>query len=123
MARSLAQIEQQIEKLKQQAEAVKSKEKSGVVARIREAIAHYGITNEELFGARAPKAKRASAKKAAAADAAPKASKKKGVKRGPVAAKYADGQGNHWSGRGNKPRWLVAAIADGKKIEDFLIKA
>src|SRR5262245_57369866 len=35
--------------------------------------------------------------------------------------KYRDRQGNTWAGRGAKPRWLVAAIKRGKKVEDFLI--
>ena len=26
-----------------------------------------------------------------------------------------------WSGRGKQPRWLVAAIKSGRKIEDFMI--
>jgi DNA-binding protein H-NS len=26
-----------------------------------------------------------------------------------------------WSGRGKQPRWLVAALQSGHKIEDFLI--
>ena len=38
-----------------------------------------------------------------------------------VAAKYRDGAGNAWSGRGLQPKWLKAAIAAGKKIEDFAI--
>ena len=38
-----------------------------------------------------------------------------------VAAKYRDGAGNTWSGRGLQPRWLRAAIEAGKKIEDFAI--
>ena len=38
-----------------------------------------------------------------------------------VAAKYRDGAGNSWSGRGLHPKWLKAAIAAGKKIEDFAI--
>jgi DNA-binding protein H-NS len=36
--------------------------------------------------------------------------------------KYRDRAGNTWAGRGAKPRWLVAAIKRGKKVEDFLIK-
>ena len=28
-----------------------------------------------------------------------------------------------WSGRGKRPRWLVAALQSGHKIEDFLIAA
>lgn len=26
-----------------------------------------------------------------------------------------------WSGQGRKPAWLVAALAEGKKLEDFLL--
>src|SRR5262245_61741455 len=29
--------------------------------------------------------------------------------------------GETWAGRGAKPRWLVAAIKEGKKLEHFLI--
>jgi DNA-binding protein H-NS len=36
--------------------------------------------------------------------------------------KYRDRQGNTWAGRGAKPRWLVAAMKRGKKLDDFLIK-
>lgn len=38
-----------------------------------------------------------------------------------VPPKYRDRSGNTWAGRGAKPRWLVAAIKEGRKIEDFLI--
>jgi len=27
-----------------------------------------------------------------------------------------------WAGRGNRPRWLTAALKSGKKLESFLIK-
>lgn len=27
-----------------------------------------------------------------------------------------------WAGRGNKPRWLAAALKQGKKLESFTIK-
>jgi DNA-binding protein H-NS len=36
--------------------------------------------------------------------------------------KYRDKAGNTWAGRGAKPRWLVAAMKKGKKLDDFLIK-
>jgi DNA-binding protein H-NS len=29
--------------------------------------------------------------------------------------------GETWSGRGKQPRWLVAALQSGQKLEDFLI--
>ena len=39
-----------------------------------------------------------------------------------VPPKYRDSAGNIWAGRGAKPRWLVAAIKEGKKLEDFAIE-
>jgi DNA-binding protein H-NS len=38
-----------------------------------------------------------------------------------VAPKYRGPDGETWTGRGLKPRWLTAAIETGSKIEDFLI--
>jgi DNA-binding protein H-NS len=42
----------------------------------------------------------------------------KGMK---VPAKYRGPSGETWAGRGARPRWLVAAIKGGKKLDDFLI--
>src|SRR5262245_44568654 len=38
-----------------------------------------------------------------------------------VPPKYRSPSGETWAGRGARPRWLVAAIKRGKKLEDFLI--
>ena len=38
-----------------------------------------------------------------------------------VPPKYRSRSGETWTGRGAKPRWLVAAIKRGKKLDDFLI--
>lgn len=38
-----------------------------------------------------------------------------------VAPKYRGPGGETWTGRGIKPRWLSAALKDGKKLDDFLI--
>jgi|SRR5215472_6039693 len=38
-----------------------------------------------------------------------------------VPPKYRSPSGETWAGRGAKPRWLVAAIKRGRKLEDFLI--
>jgi DNA-binding protein H-NS len=48
------------------------------------------------------------------------------VKGGPakgnkVAPKYKGPQGEKWSGRGKKPRWLTIAMSEGNQLEDFLI--
>jgi len=38
-----------------------------------------------------------------------------------VPPKYRSPSGETWAGRGATPRWLVAAIKGGKKLDDFLI--
>jgi DNA-binding protein H-NS len=51
------------------------------------------------------------------------ASKRRGsrLKGKTVPAKYRGPDGETWAGRGATPRWLVAAVKEGRKIEDFLI--
>jgi DNA-binding protein H-NS len=38
-----------------------------------------------------------------------------------VPPKYRSPSGDTWAGRGARPRWLVAAIKGGKKLDDYLI--
>jgi DNA-binding protein H-NS len=38
-----------------------------------------------------------------------------------VPPKYRSPSGETWAGRGARPRWLVAALKRGKRIDDFLI--
>jgi len=38
-----------------------------------------------------------------------------------VPPKYRSRSGETWAGRGARPRWLVAAIQRGKRLDDFLI--
>jgi len=48
--------------------------------------------------------------------------KQKGPSKGrKVQPKYRSPSGDTWAGRGAQPRWLVAALKKGKKVEDFLI--
>jgi len=51
-------------------------------------------------------------------------SEKKGssLKGRKVPPKYRSLSGETWAGRGAKPKWLVAALKRGKKLEHFLIK-
>ena len=49
------------------------------------------------------------------------ARKGRAPKKNVVAVKYRDKDGNTWTGRGTKPRWLSAAIDAGAKQEEFLI--
>lgn len=115
MAKTFAQIKAQIQQLEARAEELKAKEVRGVVARIREAIDYYGLTVADLFGSpsRGRPSKGAKGQTATAGH--------RGGSRGPAPVKYRDDEGNTWSGRGLKPRWLTAAIAKGKRTEDFLV--
>jgi DNA-binding protein H-NS len=57
MSKSLQQVLQQIDQLEKEADHLRAKEEvTHVVASIRQAIAHYGLTRQELFGrsSRAP---------------------------------------------------------------------
>jgi DNA-binding protein H-NS len=38
-----------------------------------------------------------------------------------VPPNYRSPSGETWAGRGARPRWLVAAIKGGKRLDDFLI--
>ena len=51
-----------------------------------------------------------------------KASGKSSMKGKKVPPKYRSPSGETWAGRGQRPKWLVAAMKKGKKIESFLIK-
>ena len=48
MAKSLAQLNRQIEKLQREAESLRKKEAGAVISRIKEAIDHYGLTAADL---------------------------------------------------------------------------
>lgn len=117
MAKNLKQLLAQIGKLQSQADALKQKEKLGVIARIQEAIAHYNITSDELFSKPERKAR------AEAATAPVKRAKtKKVATKGAGEPKYQDVTGRTWTGRGKRPAWFVEALAEGKTPESMLIK-
>ena len=118
MAKTLAQIQAQIEQLQRKADALKAKEIAGVVDRIHDAIAHYGLTTEDLFGAHG--VKRAGAKTGNPKAVARKATSRR-VRAGVI--RYRDSAGNAWTGMGPKPRWLQAALAAGQALEMFAVGA
>lgn len=113
---TLATLNAQIAKLQAQADALRTKEIAEVVARIQEAIEHYGLTAADL-GLDGTKSKAA---KAAGGAAAQKSKGKAASKKPARRIKFADGQGNTWGGMGKRPDWFKAALAAGKKPEDLL---
>lgn len=111
---TLQEIEDRIAALQAEADALKARDKSEVIAKAKVAIEHYGITAAELGLAGRGAAGRAT--KSVATPAKPRSGARK-----PVPVRYRDAEGNTWTGRGNKPRWLAAALAAGHKIEEFLV--
>jgi DNA-binding protein H-NS len=103
MTPTYKRIQKKIESLQRQADKLRASEVHGVISRIKVAIEHYGLTAEQLgFGAKAMQAKAKPGKTAPA-----------------QTAKYSDGNGNAWSGRGPRPRWLRDALNAGRTLEEF----
>ncbi|WP_233803977.1 H-NS histone family protein [Paraburkholderia sp. HP33-1] len=93
-----ADLKAQIARLQAQAEEARRTEIENVVADIRQKIAEYGLTAQDLGFAVAAKRGRP-------------------PKKAPLPAKYQDPKsGSTWSGRGKPPKWIV-----GKNRERFLI--
>jgi DNA-binding protein H-NS len=113
MTKTYAQIQQQIEALKEQAEKLKRKEVEGVIGRIKEAISAYGLTAADLGldGA-------ASRPRGPAAKRGPKSGRKA---RTAGVVKFRNEAGKVWGGRGPRPQWLREALATGKSLQDFAV--
>ncbi|CAI9009856.1 MULTISPECIES: H-NS family nucleoid-associated regulatory protein [Burkholderia cepacia complex] len=91
------ELKAQAEALAKQAEEARLAELDSIITAIREQIAEYDITPEQLFGRR----------RAATSST-----------RAPIAPKYRDPKtGATWSGRGKPPQW----IANAKNRDRFLI--
>ncbi|PXX40396.1 MULTISPECIES: H-NS histone family protein [Burkholderia] len=92
------ELKAQAEALAQQAEEARLAELDSIIATMREQIAEYGITPEQIFGRR----------RAVATST-----------RAQIAPKYRDPKtGATWSGRGKAPQW----IANAKNRDRFLIE-
>jgi DNA-binding protein H-NS len=97
------ELKQRAEKMLAEAEQMRQKETSDVIAEIREKMKAYGLTAQDLGFSTAAGRKRT-------------ASKPSGV------VKYRGPNGQTWSGgRGRKPGWVMEALKAGKKIEDFAV--
>jgi DNA-binding protein H-NS len=114
LARTYEQIQGQIAKLQSDAEKLRKGEVNGVVSRIKEAIAAYGLTAADLFGGRAAATRQAA--KPAAGSALRKSKSKIST-----APKFADDSGNEWVGRGPRPQWLRDALDAGRSLSEFAV--
>ncbi|MDR6861265.1 H-NS family nucleoid-associated regulatory protein [Variovorax guangxiensis] len=107
MAQTYKQIQKQIEQLQRQADVLRHSEVKGVVDRIKVAIAHYGLTAAQLG--------------LGTSKAAARPKKALGSSSGKSGAKFSDGNGNAWSGRGPRPSWLRDALTAGRSIDEFRV--
>ena len=111
--KTYADVVKQIEALKTEADALRRKEVDGVVTRIKEAIAHYGLSAADLgLAVRSPGA-------TAGVAGTKKRRRRRAKSHGIV--KFRDASGNIWGGRGPRPRWLREALLAGKSLADFAV--
>ena len=100
-----AAIEKQAQEIEKALADARRAERAGVIAQIKSLLTEHGLTVADL-GLKPGKAP---------AGTSPSAGRK-------VAPKYRNDQtGETWTGRGLQPKWVQAAIASGKKLEDFAI--
>ena len=104
----LADLLAQKAALEKQIAAAQTQERGAAIAQIKQLMAQYGLSAADLGGRSAP---------------AKKTTGKKGPRKGTkVPAKYRDpATGQAWSGRGLHPKWLQAALAQGRKLSDFAV--
>ena len=104
--RSYDEIQAEIKALEAEAQAILREEKADALTQARALVHRYGLTAREL------------GIDASGALAEPKAPRKA------VAPKYAHPTNAElvWSGRGRQPKWVIAALAEGKSLGDLLIK-
>lgn len=133
---TLADLNAQIAALQAQADALRKKDIAEVVAKVKDAIAHYGLTAADL-GFEMPARKAAGrpsspdadkpakkARKNAASKRATKGAAKSSTPKGAAkTVKFKDDQGHTWGGMGKRPDWFKAALAAGKTPEELLAKA
>lgn len=109
MTKSYTQLKSAIAKLEKEAAALRETETAKVVAQIKESIATFGLTVEQLFG-RGAKALKTAAGKALGGG--------KAVRKGAGVPKYRDPKtGKTWTGFGKAPGW----IATVRNRDKFLI--
>lgn len=89
--------------LERQIEATRRHERADAIAKVKALMAEQGLSIADISGKSS-------------------VSRGGGASGGKVAAKYRNAAtGESWSGRGLQPKWLKAALASGRKIEEFTL--
>ena len=99
---TLQELLTQREALEREIEQTKKRDRAEAIAKVRALMSEYGLTLSDLSNKAAP-------------------ATRTGV-RAKVPAKFRDAAtGDSWSGRGLQPKWLKAALAAGRKLDDFKV--
>ena len=104
MSDELHQLRIQHAALGEQIASAQTEAKAGAIAKVKAIMAEHGLTVADVAGNLA-------------------SVKRGGKPTGKVAPKYRNTAGQTWSGRGLKPNWLTAALANGMSIAEFKIAA
>ncbi|BAL96041.1 H-NS histone family protein [Rubrivivax gelatinosus] len=100
---TLSELLAQKAALEKQIIETQREERAAAIAQVKSLMSQYGLTLADL-----------SAKSGAATP-------RRGST-GKVPAKYRDPDtGDTWSGRGLQPKWLKAALANGRSLSDFTV--
>ena len=118
---TLAALNAQIAALQAQADVLRKKEVAEVIAKVKDAIAHYGLTATDLG---LSKAAGIVGKSPAAVGSKPMKKRRNNAAAKPAVkpVKFKDDKGHTWGGIGKRPDWFKAALAAGKTPEDLLAK-
>ena len=92
--------------LEREIEATRRQERADAIAKIKALMSEYGLSMADLTAKGSPRT----------VSATPRPG-------GKVAVKYRnEATGDTWSGRGLQPKWLKAALAAGRRIEEFAVR-
>ena len=108
----LEEIRQQIKQLEKERQAIDKnidkleKQLATKLQKLSESLGYALVPSKVTQVAKAPGGKSAEKKKAT---------------RAPAKIKYRDNNGNSWTGRGIRPKWLTNALNSGKTLSDFAV--
>lgn len=121
LKQEIANTEKLLAAVHAEAEAARKRETAGVIEKINVAIAEFGLRPQDLNFKTVPsRVGRKAVKTAGKKTAGKNSAAKKSASKKPSVIKYQDDEGNKWSGRGPKPKWIKDALAAGKQIDGFL---
>ena len=104
----LETIQEQIEALQKQAQEIKAKEFTSALTKTQTLINNYGIQVSDLRFPRVTENRSNS-----------EAKDKKVTQKAPI--KYRGPNGETWTGRGLKPRWITTLMDSGTALESLLV--